>query len=70
MLLYEEELRLRGGVERALVEGGPSSASTLRGTWLGRSARRRAIVAGVVFLLGIAMLMGGVTSGDHQHPGS
>jgi hypothetical protein len=61
--LSEEELRLLEQMERALVEEDPKFASTLRGTSLRRSARRRAIVAGVVFVLGIAMLMGGVMSG-------
>ena len=63
MPLSEEELRLLEQMERALVEEDPKFASTLRGTSLRRSARRRAIVAGVVFVLGIAMLMGGVMSG-------
>ena len=63
MPLSEEELRLLEQMERALVEEDPKFASTLRGTSLRRSARRRAIVAGVVFVLGIALLMGGVMSG-------
>src|SRR5689334_23180262 len=50
-------------MERALVEEDPKFASTLRGTSLRRSARRRAIAAGVVFVIGIALLMGGVMSG-------
>jgi hypothetical protein len=61
--LSEEELRLLEQMERALVEEDPKFASTLRGTSLRRSARRRAIAAGVVFVLGIALLMGGVMSG-------
>jgi hypothetical protein len=61
--LSEEELRLLEQMERALVEEDPKFASTLRGTSLRRSARRRAIVAGVVFVIGIVMLMGGVMSG-------
>ena len=63
MPLSEEELRLLEQMERALVEEDPKFASTLRGTSLRRSARRRAIAAGFVFVLGIAMLMGGVVSG-------
>ena len=63
MPLSEEELRLLEQMERALVEEDPKFASTLRGTSLRRSARRRAIVAGVVFVLGICLLMGGVMSG-------
>ena len=43
MPLSEEELRLLEQMERALVEEDPKFASTLRGTSLRRSARRRAI---------------------------
>ncbi len=49
-------------MERALVEEDPKLASTLRGTSLRRSARRRAIVAGVVFAAGVAVLMTGAIS--------
>jgi hypothetical protein len=57
--LSEEELRLLEQMERALVEEDPKLASTLRGTSLRRSARRRAVVAGVCFAAGIAVLMTG-----------
>jgi hypothetical protein len=57
--LSEEELRLLEQMERALVEEDPKFASTLRGTSLRRSARRRAIVAGFVFVVGIVVLMTG-----------
>jgi hypothetical protein len=57
--LSEEELRLLEQMERALVEEDPKLASTLRGTSLRRSARRRAILAGFVFAVGIAVLMTG-----------
>jgi len=50
-------------MERALVEEDPKLASTLRGTTLRRAARRRAIGAGVVFLGGIAVMLGGAVSG-------
>lgn len=60
MPLSEEELRLLEQMERALVEEDPKLASTLRGTSLRRSARRRAIIAGVCFAGGIAVLMTGV----------
>ena len=59
MPLSEEELRLLEQMERALVEEDPKLASTLRGTSLRRTARRRAILAGACFLLGIAVMMSG-----------
>jgi hypothetical protein len=58
--LSEEELRLLEQMERALVEEDPKFASTLRGTTLRQSARRKAILAGVVFVGGIVVLMTGV----------
>jgi hypothetical protein len=60
--LSEEELRLLEQMERALVEEDPKFASTLRGTSLRRSARRRAILSGVIFIGGVALLMGGAIS--------
>jgi DUF3040 family protein len=57
--LSEEELRLLEQMERALVEEDPKLASTLRGTSLRRSARRRAILAGACFVVGVAVLMSG-----------
>ena len=62
MPLSEEELRLLEQMERALVEEDPKFASTLRGTSLRSSARRRAIVAAVCFVLGIGVLMAGAIS--------
>lgn len=62
MPLSEEELRLLEQMERALVEEDPKFASTLRGTSLRRSARRRAIVAGVVFVVGMALLLAGAVT--------
>ena len=59
MPLSEEELRLLEQMERALVEEDPKFASTLRGTSLRRSARRRAIAAGVVFVVGMGVLLAG-----------
>ena len=59
MPLSEEELRLLEQMERALVEEDPKFASTLRGTTLRQSARRKAILAGVVFVGGIVVLMTG-----------
>ncbi|WP_134767557.1 DUF3040 domain-containing protein [Nocardioides sp. 1609] len=60
MALSEQELRLLEQMERALLEEDPKFASTLRGTALRHSARRRAVAAGFVFALGIALLFVGV----------
>jgi hypothetical protein len=60
--LSEEELRLLEQMERALVEEDPKFASTLRGTSLRSMARRRAILAGVCFVIGIAVMMTGVVA--------
>jgi hypothetical protein len=60
--LSEEELRLLEQMERALVEEDPKLASTLRGTAFRRSARRRAIFAGVCFAIGVAILMTGAVA--------
>lgn len=62
MPLSEEELRLLEQMERALVEEDPKLASTLRGTAFRRAARRRAIVAGVCFVLGVVVLMTGAVA--------
>ncbi len=59
MPLSEEELRLLEQMERALVEDDPKLASTLRGTAFRRSARRKAVVAGVCFAAGVVVLMVG-----------
>jgi len=60
--LSEEELRLLEQMERALLEEDPKFASTLRGTSLRTSARRKAILAGIAFLGGVALLFVGVTT--------
>ena len=62
MPLSEEELRLLDQMERALVQEDPKLASTLRGTTFRQSARRRAILAGVCFVAGIAVMMTGVVA--------
>ncbi len=59
MPLSEEELRLLEQMEQALAQEDPKFVSTLRGSSLERVARMRTIAAGVVFVVGIAMLMGG-----------
>ncbi len=60
MPMSEEELRLLEQMERALSEEDPKLASTLRGTTMQRVARRRAIIAGVTFVIGMALLTAGV----------
>ncbi len=62
MPLSEEELRALEQMERALVQEDPKLASTLRGTNLRRAAQRRAILAGIGFLAGIAVLMTGAVA--------
>jgi Protein of unknown function (DUF3040) len=58
--LSEEELRLLEQMERALVAEDPKLASTLRGTKLRKQARRQMVLGVLAFLVGIAVLMGGV----------
>ncbi|WP_435747858.1 DUF3040 domain-containing protein [Nocardioides sp. SYSU DS0663] len=62
MPLSEEELRLLEQMERALSEEDPKFASTLRGTSLRRAARRRAVLGGFGFAIGIAVLMTGAVA--------
>lgn len=62
MPLSEEELRLLEQMERALVAEDPKLASTMRGTTLRATARRRALLASVVFLLGVFVLMAGAVT--------
>lgn len=62
MPLSEEELRLLEQMERALAEEDPKFVSTIQGTTMERSAKMRAIAAGVVFALGVAMLLGGAVA--------
>lgn len=59
MPLSEEELRLLEQMERALAEEDPKFVSALQGHTLERSARLRAILAGLVFLIGLGLLVGG-----------
>ncbi|HEX3930655.1 MAG TPA: DUF3040 domain-containing protein [Nocardioides sp.] len=59
MPLSEEELRALEQMERALVQEDPKLASTLRGTNLRRAAQRRAILAGICFVIGVGVLMTG-----------
>jgi hypothetical protein len=55
--LSEEELRLLEQMERALVEEDPKLASTLRGTSIVRTARRRMIAGGAIVVVGIGLLI-------------
>jgi Protein of unknown function (DUF3040) len=57
--LSEEELRLLEQMERALVAEDPKFVSALRGTARRRDARRRSIIAGGVFVVGVVVLMTG-----------
>jgi predicted lipid-binding transport protein (Tim44 family) len=60
--LSEEELRLLEQMERALVAEDPKLASTLRGTTLRATARRRALLAAGMFVVGIVVLMTGAVT--------
>ncbi|MBE7323240.1 DUF3040 domain-containing protein [Nocardioides sp. Y6] len=62
MPLSEEEMRLLEQMERALVEEDPKFAHTLRGTVAQQASRRRAVIAGVVFAVGVAVLMTGAVA--------
>ncbi|MFY0405826.1 DUF3040 domain-containing protein [Solicola sp. PLA-1-18] len=62
MPLSEEEQRLLDQLEQALAADDPSLASALRGSKLRARNRRRAIVAVLAFLGGVALLMVGVIS--------
>jgi hypothetical protein len=57
--LSEEELRLLEQMERALQAEDPKFVSALQGRTLERTARMRALAAAVVFLGGMALLLGG-----------
>ena len=59
MPLSEEEMRLLEQMERALVAEDPKFVSALRGTARRRDARRRALLAAGVFVVGVAVLMTG-----------
>lgn len=59
MPLSEHEQRLLEQMERALVAEDPKFVSALRGTARRRDARRRSLLAGGVFVVGIVVLMAG-----------
>ena len=60
MALSEDEQRLLEQMEAALAAEAPKLANTLRGTGSRRVYRRRAALAGLVFLVGIGCLIGGM----------
>ena len=64
MPLSEEELRLLEQMERELAAEDPKFVATLQGRTLRRSTRLRLLLAGVAFVGGVALLMGGVMAPD------
>jgi hypothetical protein len=60
MALSEDEQRLLEQMEAALEAEDPKLANTLRGTTSRRLHRRRAAFAGLGFLVGIGLLIGGM----------
>lgn len=64
MPLSEEELRLLEQMERALVAEDPKFVSAIRGTARRRDARRRALIAGGVFVVGVVVLMTGAITAN------
>ncbi|MGI8614224.1 MAG: DUF3040 domain-containing protein [Nocardioidaceae bacterium] len=59
MPLSEEEQRLLEQMEQALAAEDPKFASTLRGSALVARSRRQALLAALVFLVGVVVLMTG-----------
>lgn len=64
MALSENEQRLLEQLEAALAAEDPKFANTLRGSRSRTFHRRRAALAGVVFLVGIAALIAGMQLGQ------
>ncbi len=62
MPLSEHEQRLLDQIERALYQEDPKFASTVRQTDLRTHMKRRLIKAGVVFVVGFALLLGGLST--------
>lgn len=60
MPLSEEELRLLEQMEKALAAEDPKFVHVLEGRTIERAAKLRTFAAAVVFLGGLAMLLGGV----------
>ena len=63
MALSEKEQRLLEQLEAALAAEDPKFANTLRGSHRRTFHRRRAALAGVVFLVGLAALVAGMQFG-------
>lgn len=62
MPLSEHEQRLLEQMEQALTAEDPKFANALQGADLRRRYRRRAVTAGLVFIVGIVVLMTGAVS--------
>jgi len=60
MALSEDEQRLLDQMEAALAAEDPKLANTLRGTNARRLHRRRAALAGIIFVVGLGLLIGGM----------
>ncbi len=59
MPLSDHEQRLLEQMEQALLAEDPKFATAMRGADLRRRYRRRAIVAGLIFVVGVVLLMTG-----------
>ena len=62
MPLSDHEQRLLEQMEQALLAEDPKFATAMRGADLRRRYRRRAVLAGLVFLVGVVMLMTGAVT--------
>ncbi len=62
MPLSDHEQRLLEQMERALYAEDPKFATSMRGSDLRRRYRRRALLAGVAFVVGVAGLMAGAVT--------
>lgn len=60
MPLSEHEQRMLDQIESALYAEDPKFASTVRGRRLGMASNRRRLQAGVLFVLGLTLLIAGV----------
>ena len=62
MPLSDHEQRLLEQMEQALLAEDPKFATAMRGADLRRRYRRRAVVAGLIFVVGVVMLMTGAVT--------